>query len=315
MGGPIVRVLIAEDDAASRLTLESWFRRWNYEVVSCRDGSEAWQQLSGIDAPPLIVLDWMMPGVDGVELCKRIRARTDVPYAYVIMVSGRARRVDIVDGLEAGADDYVTKPIDLHELQARVRTARRILDLHAALYAAGEELRIQATRDPLTGLLNHGESLVVLSRELERGQRESRPTAVIMADVDHFKEINDLHGHAVGDIVLKETASRLAGALRPYDSIGRYGGEEFLIVLSGAAGDTAFQLGERLRQCIAERPVPVADAQIGITISVGVATQQLSQPIDAGLLIRAADAALYRAKRGGRNRTEIASTERELQSP
>jgi len=297
-----MRILIAEDDPVSRRLLQAMLVKWGYDVQVTCDGAEALQAFQAEDAPRLAILDWMMPGMDGIDICRRIRQQKDGPYTYVIMLTTRNRREDIIQGLEAGADDYIVKPFDAHELQARVRAGRRIIDLQAALLAAQEELRIQATKDSLTGLWNHGVIVETLQRELERAHREGKPLGVLMADLDHYKRINDLYGHMIGDLVLCETAKRMQSVLRPYDAIGRYGGEEFLIVAPGCDAQEAFKLGERIREAIASQPFSVQDTTISVTISLGTAACAAGQSCEANALIRLADMALYQAKAQGRNR-------------
>jgi diguanylate cyclase (GGDEF)-like protein len=302
-----VKVLIAEDDAVSCRLLQVTLTRWGYGVVVTRDGHEAWQALQRSDAPPLAILDWMMPGMDGIEVCRKVRQRNHEPYIYLILLTTKGLKEDIIEGLEAGADDYLTKPFNPHELQVRLRAGWRIVTLQAELIKAREALRVQATQDPLTGVWNRRAILDVLGNELARVQREASVVAVIIADLDHFKRINDTYGHTVGDVVLCEAASRMRASLRAYDAIGRYGGEEFLIVLPGCTGQDAVTLAERLRQSIGQEPIAIAGRHLVVTSSLGVAASDAIAAHDAATLIRAADAALYRAKAQGRNRVAIAT--------
>jgi diguanylate cyclase (GGDEF)-like protein len=206
--------------------------------------------------------------------------------------------------MEAGADDYVTKPFETKELEVRLRAGRRILDLQADLVKAREALRDQATHDPLTGLWNRYALLDTLKREHSRAGRESTPLAVIMVDLDHFKQVNDTYGHLAGDAVLREAARRMRIHVRSYDHVGRYGGEEFLIVLPGTSEVNAAQLAERLRDAIAREPVTLAgDLRVAVTASFGVSATDLAAE-DQETMIRLADEALYRAKENGRNRVE-----------
>jgi two-component system cell cycle response regulator len=192
-------VLIAEDDPIFRRILESWFKRWDYRVTAVDNGMDAWEVLQREDGPQMAVLDWMMPGMDGIELCRRIRSRDQGPYCYVVLLSAKDDKQDVVAGLEAGADDYLTKPFDVDELRARVRAGKRILDLQTALILAHDDLQFAAAHDPLTGLWNRGAILDLLKREVSRRQRNGDPLGVIMSDIDYFKKINDTHGHLVGD--------------------------------------------------------------------------------------------------------------------
>jgi diguanylate cyclase (GGDEF)-like protein len=302
-----MQVLIAEDEAVSRLLLARTLRGYGYEVLAASDGDEAWKILEQPDAPRLAILDWMMPGMTGPELCHKLRELNREPYTYVLLLTARADKQDVVEGMDAGADDYITKPFEAKELQVRLRAGRRILDLQADLMRAREALRQQATHDPLTGLWNRYALLEALQREQSRAAREGTPLAVIMVDLDHFKRVNDTYGHLAGDSVLREAAVRMQSVVRAYDQVGRYGGEEFLIVLPGTTAANAAQLAERLRVSIGGEPM-LADGihRIGVTASFGVSACE-GAAIEPCALIRLADEALYRAKERGRNCVEEAT--------
>ena len=305
-----MRVLIAEDDPVSRHMLEAFLTKWGYEVVVAGDGHEAWQVLQQDGAPKLAILDWMMPGMEGVQVCRRLRERADYPYVYVLMLTSRDRKRDLVEGIEAGADNYLIKPFDAHELRAHLHAGKRILDLQQELISARDALRAQATHDPLTGLWNHAAIFDILRRELERAQRQGTSLGVVMADLDHFKQINDTYGHPAGDAVLREATRRMQSAVRTYDSIGRYGGEEFLIVIPGADEASALQQAERLRTSVSKAHVEVGPSStVPLTISLGVTAPAEPKASNLESLLRDADLALYEAKRKGRNRVEMASAE------
>jgi two-component system cell cycle response regulator len=299
-------VLIAEDDPIFRRILESWFKRWDYGVTAVDDGAEAWEVLQKEDAPQLAILDWMMPGMDGIELCRRIRSRDQGLYRYVLLLTAKDDKQDVIAGLEAGVDDYLTKPFDVDELRARVRAGKRILDLQAALIHAKDDLQFAAAHDPLTGLWNRGAILDLLKREVSRRQRSRDPLGVIMADIDYFKKINDTHGHLVGDAVLQEVTRRLAFGVRPYDVVGRYGGEEFLVVFPGCNAANLIIGAERLRHCIADQPIETSVGQIAVTLSLGLSSveEDEKETLDCEAFLRNADEALYAAKARGRNRVE-----------
>ena len=307
-----MKILVAEDDPVSRRLLEVTLSKWGYEVVTCADGQAAWDALKAPDAPQLVILDWMMPLLDGLQVCRNVRnpaERPAEPYVYIILLTAKSQKTDMVTGLEAGADDYLTKPFDAQELRMRLRAGRRILDLLDELVRAREIMREQARKDSLTQLCTRATVLELLKHELDRSQRNSTdrdaPVSVVLADLDHFKHINDTYGHLAGDAVLREAARRMQDAIRPYDSIGRYGGEEFLLVLSNCDTIGAAAIAERLIQAVRKDTIVLAEATVSVTLSVGVATSGVIQDPEA--LVGAADAALYRAKRSGRNRVEVAT--------
>src|SRR5438477_2580900 len=229
------KILIADDDKLSRRLLQNTLEKSGYEVLAVEDGAAAGQILSQPDAPRLALLDWMMPGLNGVDVVRAVRLQSDAPYVHMILLTSRQSKEDIIAGLESGADDYLTKPFNPEELRARLRTGERILHLEDSLVKAREEMRFKATHDALTCLWNRGMILDLLQREITRVRREGKDGAVtiVLGDVDHFKKVNDSYGHGVGDEVLREVGCRLTDSVRSYDSVSRYGGEEFLIVLSG----------------------------------------------------------------------------------
>lgn len=305
-------VLIAEDDPIFRRILESWFKRWDYSVTAVENGLDAWELLQREDAPQLAILDWMMPGMDGIELCRRIRTREQGAYLYVLLLTAKDDKQDVIAGLEAGADDYLTKPFNVNELRARVRAGKRILDLQAALIRSHNDLQFAAAHDALTGLWNRGAILDLLKREVSRRQRSGDALGVIMADIDYFKKINDTHGHLVGDAVLREVTRRLAVGVRPYDVVGRYGGEEFLIVFPGCSASNLIVGAERLRNCVADQPIETSAGQIPVTLSLGLASveQGEKETLDCEAFLHTADEALYAAKARGRNRVETVPASR-----
>jgi diguanylate cyclase (GGDEF)-like protein len=299
-----MKILAAEDNPVFQSMLRSMLTKWGYEVTVARDGAEAWQALQSEDSPRLAILDWMMPGMDGVEVCRRIRSAAREPYIYILLLTARTESQDLVEGMEAGADDYLTKPFNAHELRVRLRAGRRILDLQEELLRAREALREQATHDSLTGLLNRASILETLRIELSRAGRESQPVSLLIVDLDRFKLINDTHGHLVGDAVLRESARRMRAAVRRSDSVGRYGGEEFLIVLPACEGEAARVQAERVREAVAGGPYTACGQPLTVTCSIGVASRSRPSLLDTDALVRESDLALYRAKDRGRNRVE-----------
>jgi diguanylate cyclase (GGDEF)-like protein len=299
-----VRILVAEDDGVTRKLLENMLTKFGHEVVACADGIEAWAVLSREDPPKMAILDWMMPGRDGIEVCRAIRRQEDQRYTYIILLTGKNSKADVLEGLEAGADDYLTKPFDPNELRVRIRTGARIVNLQEELISALRLSEFRATHDSLTGLLNRGALLESINKELARASRELRPLGIFIADVDHFKGINDQWGHQTGDVVLRELAELIRSSLRQYDVVGRYGGEEFVGALPGCDITEAAALAERLRIRITETPIATEGGPLFCTMSFGVTALDCWDEVDLDGLLRDADAALYRAKKAGRNRVE-----------
>ncbi len=302
-----MKALIAEDDPISARLLQASLLKWGYEVILTRDGLEALETLRRPDSPRLAILDWMMPGMDGPDVIRELRKDQQGAYVYAILLTAKDRKEDLVRGLDMGADDYLVKPFDLHELKARVRAGSRILELQEELVRAREALRDQATHDALTRVLNRAGILEFLDKELDRSRRDVTPVAVILTDLDHFKSVNDNYGHLAGDEVLRLVGSHLRAEVRSYDAVGRYGGEEFLMVLPGCDVAAASRRAESLRVAVAGNPVAISEGfNIPISLSLGVATTAELGMLDAASLLRQADEALYRAKGLGRNRVAVA---------
>ncbi len=300
----MTRILIADDSIVSRHLLDATLRKWGYEVVVACDGNEAWRILQSNDAPKIAILDWVMPGMTGPEVCRNVRANTkekDI-YTYILLLTSKSQREDLIEGMESGADDYLTKPFDQHELKVRLRPGLRIIELQQELITAREELREQATKDFLTRIWNRSSILDILDRELDRGRRDKQPLGVILADLDHFKLVNDNYGHFSGDAVLREFVRRMSASMRSYDAVGRYGGEEFLVVLPGCDDAATRKQAERMRAALAGEAMAFNEESRTITCSFGATASVPGVEVTAESLIRLADDALYRAKRQGRNR-------------
>jgi diguanylate cyclase (GGDEF)-like protein len=277
---------------------------WGYEVVVAGNGFEALAILEDERGPRLAILDARLPGLSAVDICRRIRALNQLNYAYLLLLTEAGPIEDLVAAMDAGADDYITRPFHSQEFRARLQVGRRIIKLQERLVQAHEALYEQATRDHLTGLWNRSTIIQILDTEIARAHRAGDSLALIMADIDHFKQINDRFGHITGDSVLREATHRMSSVLRKYDSMGRFGGEEFLIVVPGCELAASVAVTERLREVVACQPYTTEDACCSATCSFGLAWCDRCGTVDANQLLREADAALYAAKRAGRNRIE-----------
>ena len=303
-----MRILIADDDALSLRLLERTLERDGYEVTAVQNGRLAAEHLCRHDGPRLALLDWVMPELDGPAVCREVRQKREQVYVHMVLLTSKESKRDVIEGLESGADDYLIKPFDPAELKARLRTGLRILQLEDRLVEAREDMRFKATHDPLTGLFNRGVIMDLLSRELSRTHREDGCTTILLGDVDHFKNVNDTLGHVTGDEVLREIARRLLASVRSYDFVGRYGGEEFLIVLNNCNLPSALQRAEQIRRAIASTPVQTARGPVPVTMSLGILASTEWGVLPVEELLREADVALYKAKAAGRNCVKVASS-------
>jgi diguanylate cyclase (GGDEF)-like protein len=293
--------------SAGEQLLQKMLARFGFDVLIAQDGKEALKYFLTQDQPKIGILNWELGGLPAAEICKLVRDEQIEHYVYIILLTNKSQKDELLGAFEQGADDYLVKPFDGYELRAKLAVARRILDLQDRLISMREELRAQATHDSLTELWNRKETLNALSREIERADREKKPCGLIIADVDHFKEINDSYGHLAGDEVLKEIACRLKRGTRPYDIVGRYGGEEFLIIAPGCDAATTMKRAEALRTEISIAPMRTSEGNFPVTLSLGAAAIAPDMDKSAKSILRLADEALYRAKRGGRNRVELAN--------
>jgi len=295
-----MKILIAEDDRISRRLLEASLIKQGYEVVIATNGLDAWEILRGLDAPRLAILDWMMPGMDGVQICRQVRARVQEQYTYIILLTAKNRKQDLIEGFDAGADDYITKPFDGQELKARLHSAERILDLQERLFAAQESLMMQATHDLLTKLPNRLLFSERLVHKLYEAHRYRQVLAVMFLDLDHFKEINDTYGHDIGDALLGDVAMRLTKTLREVDTIARMGGDEFTLIFTGV--ESIHDMAVISRRILDEltKPFELSSHEVQISASIGCALYPMDGT-DADSLLKFADTAMYRAKEKGRN--------------
>jgi len=291
-----VKILIAEDDPVSRRLLEAFLSKWGYDIVVTSDGSEAWEILNEPEAPSLVISDWMMPNIDGLELCRKIREMKKSGYTYFIILTAKGKKEDVIQGLEAGADDFLIKPFHKEELKYRVQIGERIIELE-------QKILVLASTDSLTGVLNRRAFMERMEQEINRSKRENSAFSLILTDIDYFKRINDKYGHQVGDLVLQRFAEILSKSSRPYDFVGRYGGEEFVVCLPGGDGLQGQLVAERMRKRVEEMRIllPNSSKSLQITASFGVASFRLGSKESVDSITGQADDAMYMAKRKGRN--------------
>jgi two-component system cell cycle response regulator len=297
-------ILLAEDDPVTRMLMTRFLKNAGYEVDAVANGSEALDRMTR-RYYPMLVTDWEMPEMDGIALCKAVRNMQLDGYVYALLLTARDAKEHIITGLEAGADDYLIKPVHEAELIARLNAGRRILTLEHSLRVANQRNRILSITDALTGAFNRRYLMEQLPREFERCRRYAFPLSVLMCDLDHFKQVNDQRGHAAGDDVLQQFASRAQKFIRSNsDWIARYGGEEFLIVLPETAHEGAVLVAEKIRQLVASSPFATRAGDTAVTASFGIASTGPSGPdlaLKVETLIRAADESLYKSKLAGRN--------------
>lgn len=298
-------ILLAEDDPVTRMLMTRFLKKAGYEVDAVADGTEALEHMTR-HYYPLLVTDWEMPEMDGIELCKAVRNLQLDGYVYALLLTARNAKEHIIAGLEAGADDYLVKPVHEPELIARLNTGRRLLALEHSLRAANERNRILSITDPLTGAFNRRYMMQQLPRELERCRRYGNPLSVVMCDIDHFKQVNDLKGHSAGDDVLQQFVARMQRSIRANsDWVARLGGEEFLIVLPETGHQGAMFVAEKIRAIMTATPFVTREGDVAATSSFGVASTESHGPdltLKSETLIRAADQCLYKSKQSGRDR-------------
>ena len=297
-----MQIAIVDDNPMARQILRTSLVRCGNNVIEFNDGLAAWNYLNNEAMIRFIITDWMMPGMDGIELIRRIRAANFPGYIYIIILTSKEDKDDLVKGLEAGADDYLVKPFNFNELKARVSIGLRILNLETDLKQASSLMEVMALHDSLTGLYNRRAIYQHLDAELNRAIRENRPLSLVMLDIDHFKNINDRYGHLAGDQVLNQVAKVAQQTVRSYDWVGRWGGDEFLIILPGAASSYAAKISERILAHLAAIHEPMSDgSELSFTASIGIYTY-LGGKTGLDQLVQFADKALFQAKNSGRGR-------------
>ena len=300
-----MEVLIAEDDNITRHKLEKLLTDMDFEVVSCKDGLEAWKATQSKNAPNLLILDWMMPGMDGLEICRKIREQAREPYTFILLLTSKSRSDDFVEGMEAGADDYITKPFNNSELRARLKAGKRIIELNEELLSVRDRFEKQATHDKLTGLYNRHYMVKTLEDELARALRYQTDLSCILLDLDCFKDVNDSFGHSFGDLVLREFSASLMQNVRKTDIPIRYGGEEFMVLLPNTGIAGAQNVAEKIRTTCEKMMYDDGHNSTTVTVSIGIASVKQNQLIESKEIMACADKALYQSKAEGRNRATV----------
>ena len=297
-----MKVLIVDDDPTNRHLLTAMLLSTKHEFCEASDGKGAWELIQK-ETINLVITDWMMPDMDGVELIDYIRKANFPHYIYIILLTARSTKADVVAGLESGADDYLVKPFDLDELRARVKIADRIIELERRLREERDRNQKMATYDSLTNLYNRRALYDIADNELARARRDKKSVSLVMMDIDHFKNVNDAHGHNIGDQALRIVAHIISEKIRIYDTAARWGGEEFLLILPGANIDEAEHIAERVRQGVETSSIPIPGGNhLNLQASFGVSTSMPDKLLSFDILVHQADEALYDAKEKGRNR-------------
>lgn len=299
-----LKLLLVEDEPMQRTVMQTILTKSGYTVEAARDGAEAFQRLSSGEFQ-IVLTDLEMPGIDGLTLCRMIREAQLPAYVYVLLLTSHGSTANVVEALDAGADDFIRKPADPSELLARINAGKRIIHLEQSLREANAEILRLSFTDALTGVYNRRHLDSELLKEIAKAQRYDHALSVCMIDLDHFKAVNDRYGHPVGDEVLQGFVARALTLLRTSsDWVARYGGEEFVVVLPATTLCGAIRVAEKIRLAFSDTPITTSAGDLSITASLGVASlgpTANNKPEDANNLLRAADVALYRSKHAGRN--------------
>lgn len=293
-----MKILLVEDSYLERTKLGCFLADWGLDYLAVGSGTEALKQIESAEPPDLVLLDWLLPGLDGIDVLRRIRKLSQGAYIYTVMLTEKAQKQDRIKAMEAGADDYLAKPVDPTELRSRIMVGKRIVELQ-------QSLRFAATHDFLTTLLNRSEILAALEREVSRGARDDKPASIILLDIDHLKRVNDTLGNLGGDAVLKEVASRLKADLRPYDLVGRYGGGTFLLILPGCNLANGSRRADDIRKLVAGKSISTPAGETSVTISLGVTSTGHARYCSPSEFLGETDSSLHAAKKNGRNRVEV----------
>lgn len=309
-----MKILVAQAEMVARGMLETILTRWGHQVVLAETGTQALARLSEQGGPVMAIIEKNLPGQSGLEICEHVRGKSELADVYILYVLGEDGGQGVMEAIQAGADDFLSRPLDADEIMVRLRIAKRVLELQEEVKRGQDAIRYQTTHDPLTGLVNRTEVIATVAREVSRMRREKTLLGVILASIDGLKDINDTYGHAAGDAVLRETVRRSRTVVRPYDTIGRYTGEEFMVVVPGCDSKAATTQADRLRAAVAQGGMDISewgkfsgssDGKLQVTLSLGVGEGRAD--MEAGALLREVESALKRAKRGGQNRVESAS--------
>lgn len=305
--GPM-KVLIADDDASTRIAVSRLVRKWGYEDIPVSDGNQAWELLGADNPPRIAVLDWMMPGLEGVEICRLLQEKPDDPFIYVILLTSKRETPDLVYALDNGAHDFVTKPVHPEELRSRIAVGRRLVESEDKLLRYAHEMeRLAQERerlmlvDPLTEAGNRRNAERHLGDNMARFQRNGEVFGILLLDVDNFKHLNDTRGHAAGDEVLIGLVNTLKNSVRTYDRVFRWGGEEFIVLLPNIQPEEVEKMGNRICTAVSGTPVEIGGQSLTITVSMGATYVRPTDTIDT--LLTRADRLMYESKKSGKNRS------------
>jgi len=306
-----MKILVVEDDPITNRMLEKYLVDLDFEVSTASNGRQGWEIFCQEDIR-FVITDWMMPEMNGIELIKKIREANEKQYCYIILLTAKNEKDEIVEGISSGADDYIIKPFHKEELAVRVRAGQRIVDLQSELFDANEELKRLSETDPLTGLYNRRALSDYLIKSQSAPGYKRTPFAFIMADIDRFKKINDIYGHDSGDAVLVKIVRKIKDSVQNNDMISRIGGEEFYVVLPDADLKQAEDIAENMRRSIETSPIVLPyKKEFYVTCSFGVFCVQANREWDWEHCMKMADKALYESKNSGRNKVTVLVDESE----